>query len=1616
MKGPRAWGFALPGLGLATGLLLFLAVAPGDISRPALAQDEFDYTFSVNVLADEPDADPGDERCDSDPEDPDDQCTLRAAVMEANALGLASTDSLRFRIALTDINNDGGADTFELLREPDPTTEPDIGASDDLDIHTDITIQGRGVDSANEAYLSIIKLLSEGHCFRAFHVRPGARLTLEQVQVDSFCTDFSGLGGAVLVDADTSAATSGALNVSGSSFTNNSASVHGGAIYVSGGGILNVNDSLFGRNTADSRGGAIYLGTAARGRVEGSTFAANAADAYGGAIYNDGGNLDIQASGFRGNSAGGDGAAIYNGGDGGQGALVITSSGFQTNSADEDGGAVTNWGVLDIVNSTFEANEVGFDGGALDNHGTATIAASIFADNFAGGNGGAINNYQGPMLTIVNSTLKGNDAGRSGGAIYNRDTALLQAAFVTIANNYDGGFSADSAGGIGGAGVAVFKNSILAGNISSDVTVDAVPVNCSDHLAVKAVSVNFSDDDTCPDFIHEDPGLDTFDENGTVFPLIRTSPALGAAVDCTDLDGNAVATDQVGTTRPQPADGGCDAGAYERRSDTASTLSVSPGRVVDLGTLDLGEDRAVMFTITNDGPSAATIQAPALFDLGLQADLVEAETTCESGSLSGSCAFALVVMTTRPGPQAAAVRIGVEGADEPLYLLVLAEAIPVFRVNTTEDTGDTLPGDGLCDAGEETDAKQCSLRAAFEEANAWPRERFVIVLEEGETYDLGGYLGLSSAVRVTIEGDEATVTGDGTSTPAECTNDGTASPLFVVDGGASLAIEDLTLAQSCGGAVKLSGGGNLTLRRVTVRDNANYGEGGGIHADGFGAILIEDSAFEDNIAKADSGSGVGPGSGGAISAVNGQSLAILDSTFSGNVASGETGEGGALHVTDVRETIIEDSTFYGNSTAEGGEGGGIWARLAVRETEPPSMAIRRSAIVGNSSGTGGGGGLYLGTIGEMCDSGVLSLVNVTIAGNVTAGSGGGIDVGACDRLDLSFVTIAGNEASVSGGGIHAGPGLSVAPKRLRGVILADNSVGTAGSGPNCSGPISSSGGNVLGDMTGCTLTPHSTDAVGVSDPGLVELDASRNVFPLLETSPAVARVPACTDVAGADVDDDQLGRARPRPAFTDCDAGAYESEFPPSSTLAVNFSPPNAGVVTIVYEGRRVTCFADCTLSVPDGTTVTLQARTFAGFRFAGWTGDCAGSETDPGRATVTMDGDKSCTATFDATSGGGGGGGAGPIVVPSPTGTGDLVFQVIGDTTPTLLQVSSCTPPPGSPPAPGTYSLPHGLYCLSAAEVPLGGSITVQVTLPQAIPSNAVWLKLRASGGGGGGGDGVDGGGGSGGGGGDGVDGGAGGGGSGGIGGGGEGGGGGSWAPLSLGDNDGDNVIFLTLIDGGLGDGDGIANGVITDPGGPAIPTAQEPPSAPSLASIWPCGMGVACISFLPSEGASTYLLESALNREFNFGTNSVQVPVPSLLWGNTIPVGMPTGDMWSFYYRLSACNGAGCSQAVLVGGMVARRFPGDTTEHWAFVAGMYRFLGVAFAWAQNQVSVPGKASNMHFYEGVQGFGGLRIQSCTLVQPGESCSRSWASSDPWASVSQDFPPTGEVGAALRPD
>src|SRR5205085_1145200 len=102
--------------------LLAALLAGAMIQRPVVSANT---PFSVDSILDEVDAQPGDGQCVSTPGG---HCTLRAAVMEANALGGPDTIYLPAGIYAIAI----------------PGTGEDEAATGDLDLRSDLTLTGAG--------------------------------------------------------------------------------------------------------------------------------------------------------------------------------------------------------------------------------------------------------------------------------------------------------------------------------------------------------------------------------------------------------------------------------------------------------------------------------------------------------------------------------------------------------------------------------------------------------------------------------------------------------------------------------------------------------------------------------------------------------------------------------------------------------------------------------------------------------------------------------------------------------------------------------------------------------------------------------------------------------------------------------------------------------------------------------------------------------------------------------------------------------------------------------------------------------------------------------------------------------------------------------------------------------------------------------------------------------------------------------------------------------------------------------------------------------------------------------------------------------------------------------
>ncbi len=319
-----------------------------------------------------------------------------------------------------------------------------------------------------------------------------------------------------------------------------------------------------------------------------------------------------------------------------------------------------------------------------------------------------------------------------------------------------------------------------------------------------------------------------------------------------------------------------------------------------------------------------------------------------------------------------------------------------------------------------------------------------------------------------------------------------AGTTITLSGGELLVIQDVTISGP--GAAQLALSGNNAGRVFAMYFG---GLAGGLYAVGstssISGLTIKNGA-----------AGTSQFGGGSVYLQAG-TLTVNDCAFSGNSAS----NGGAIYSSG--SLIINGSTFTGNSATYGGaiyndntltvsgssftgnsadDGGGIAGFFG-------QATIRNSAFSSNRSSYGGGG-LYFGT-----NSGDLTVSNSIFSGNLTGGDGGGVAFSG-NRLMVGNSTFAGNSSNGLGGGIYYGGRNS--NSTLTNVTIAGNNAGagggiyilgtrstvlrntivarnTAGSGPDVEGRILSRGYNLIGYISG--IFRVGSGLTGTTDDGVL---------------------------------------------------------------------------------------------------------------------------------------------------------------------------------------------------------------------------------------------------------------------------------------------------------------------------------------------------------------------------------------------------------------------------------------------------------------------------------------------------------------------------------------------------
>lgn len=576
--------------------------------------------------------------------------------------------------------------------------------------------------------------------------------------------------------------------------------------------------------------------------------------------------------------------------------------------------------------------------------------------------------------------------------------------------------------------------------------------------------------------------------------------------------------------------------------------------------------------------------------------------------------------------------------------LLLACALPaqafVYTVDTTADAVDANTGDGIC----ATAAGNCSLRAAIQQANAWPGHDFIVLPAGTYTLSIAG------------RGENAAASGDLDVTES-LTLSGAGAGLSIIDGNGIDRVFDVV-----GESTRLEIGGVAIVNGVAAAQAtpADNGVGGGIRSQG--VLVLRDSAVSGNTA---SPSNPGFAGGGIYHTRLGDAVTLqLDRVIvSGNSASGDgisvVGGGIAVFNSGVR---IERSTISNNSvesTALPAQGGGSHGGgMAVGDG---SIAIIDTTISGNSAGFNGGG---LSTFGAGPGS-VTNIQRSTISGNNAYRGGGIYDDGAPSRtLTILNSTISGNSVTIppgsgfttggTGGGLFASR-----PTRLVNVTIANNSadggaggalwidqVGTGGAGGNqgsatlintivqgaaadggtCGGAIANitAAGPNLSSDAGCNLGGI------VADPLLGALAAGNGGPTAVHVPQAGSPALNAGSNAGCPATDQ---RGFPRPVGN-CDIGAVEGSAGIQADLAVNVldHPDPVEVNTtlsyaieLINQGPDAATGAVVALTLPAGVAL-------GGGCPGGATANCTAGGLAPGAsATFTVTSTPSAIGTLTA-------------------------------------------------------------------------------------------------------------------------------------------------------------------------------------------------------------------------------------------------------------------------------------------------------------------------------------------------------------------------------------------------
>lgn len=793
----------------------------------------------------------------------------------------------------------------------------------------------------------------------------------------------SGSGGGIFND---SAAT---LVINNSFIRHNIANRAGGGIEDQSGSLTTMllNSMVLDSNTVNTNpgnGGGLHITGAGNVIISGGRANGNIAGAEGGALWNGTGAMSVSDFVIDGNLANGSdsdqgGAGIYNL----KGMLTIVNTQIINNRADSGsasgGGILIDSGAgLDMRNSTVSNNFAKRAGGGIeDNSGSSTILTLSnvnISNNSASampGNGGGVHITGAGNMTITAGIVSNNTAAAEGGGLWNGSGSMTVEGTL-ISNNIAQGKDPDQGGGgiYNLSGNLIVNNSIIKGNAvdSASASGGGILNDVNGTLTINNTAIIGNRAKRAGGGIEDNSGattLVTLSKVNLDSNIVASAPGNGGGLHVTGA-GNIIITGGTANGNIASAEGGALWNGSGTMTVTGTTINGNKAN----GTL-ADQGGAGLYNLSGN-----LIVTDAIISNN-RADSVSASGGGILNDVGGNLQVSNTTFTANKAKRAGGAIEDVSGNNT---------LIAISNSTFVSNTAGAVPGNG--GAIHITGNGNSNIRGGRFTNNSASSEGGAVWNGSGNMNISGVIFSSNKASGAGADqGGGALYNLSGVMTVSGLTQfssnkaDGASGSggAILNDAGATLIIDSVLFtsntASRAGGALEDNSGAGSNVSISNARFDLNStgsapGNGGAIHITGPGNMSITNSLATNNTAARE---------GGAF--WNGSGVMQVNNVrFEGNVASGAAVDDGGGSLFNNGGFLVVENSSISTSSADGtlGSGGAIFNNKG-------SIGLFTSTISGNSALNSGGG---------VFNNGSMLIANSTIANNTASIKGGGFYQGS----------------------------------------------------------------------------------------------------------------------------------------------------------------------------------------------------------------------------------------------------------------------------------------------------------------------------------------------------------------------------------------------------------------------------------------------------------------------------------------------------------------------------------------------------------------------------------------------------------------------------------------------